>query len=79
MDRQHAVNAIEVGGGAFLMVLTVVAIISAVKSRIHGPGAKALWVALVLVIPLAGAVLWFFIGRETPQERTRRLTVIAVG
>jgi hypothetical protein len=37
------------------------AIIHIVQSR-SSPGAKALWVVLVLVLPLLGLVIWFFAG-----------------
>lgn len=71
MDRQFIQGFLEYGLGAAFVVLSLVAAVSVVSSRIHQPMAKVLWVAFVLIVPVAGAVLWFFIGREGAEERQR--------
>ncbi len=48
-------------GGFILLVLNVWAIVSIVTSA-AGTGAKVLWTLLVLILPLAGFIIWFFAG-----------------
>lgn len=72
MDRQIVPGVIEYGVGSLLLVLSLAAAVSVVTSHVHGAWAKALWSTFVLCIPLAGAVLWIFAGRETPEEREMR-------
>jgi len=49
--------------GLVILVLDVVGIIDAVKSSMT-TGKKALWIILILVIPILGLVLYYFIGRK---------------
>jgi hypothetical protein len=55
--------SMELGGlfGLLVLIGDIWAIIHIVQSR-SSPGAKALWVVLVLVLPLLGLVIWFFAG-----------------
>ena len=72
MDRQLIQGFIENGGGVALLVLSLAAAVSVLRSPAHTPVAKVLWIAFALCIPVAGAVVWFFVGRETPEERKLR-------
>ena len=58
----------EMGGlfGVLVLVADVYAIIKTAQSGAT-PGAKALWIALVLLLPVLGVVLWFFAG---PRSRS---------
>ena len=49
--------------GLVILVLDVVAIIEVVKSSMT-TGKKALWVILILVLPVIGLVLYFFLARK---------------
>ncbi|GAB4364022.1 MAG: PLDc N-terminal domain-containing protein [Methylohalobius sp. ZOD2] len=54
---------IEVGGllGLVLLILDVWAIIKVIQSSAE-IGIKVLWVVIILVLPVIGLVLWFFLG-----------------
>ncbi len=54
---------IEVGGffGLILLILNVWAIVRVVQSS-AGTGSKVLWIVLILLLPVLGLVLWFFLG-----------------
>ena len=49
--------------GVVVLVLDIIAIVDALKSSM-ATGKKALWVILVLVLPLIGMVLYFLIGKK---------------
>lgn len=66
-------EALEAALGLGLLVLTLAAIWSVSCSKVHRLGGKFLWAVVVLCVPVAGAVLWFFIGHETPTERDQRM------
>lgn len=54
---------IEVGGilGLLLLLANIYAIVKIVGSG-AGTGAKVLWIALILLLPVVGLIIWFFIG-----------------
>lgn len=54
---------IEVSGlsGLILLVLNVWAIIKVVQSS-AGTGNKVLWIVLILLLPILGLILWYFLG-----------------
>lgn len=54
---------IEVGGisGLILLVLNVWAIIKVSQSSVT-TGNKVVWIVLILILPLVGLILWFFLG-----------------
>lgn len=54
---------IEVGGifGLLILVANIYAIIKVVGSGASA-GAKALWVVLILVLPVVGFLLWLVMG-----------------
>jgi hypothetical protein len=49
--------------GLIVLVLDIVAIVDALKSSMD-TGKKALWVILILVLPVVGMVLYFLIGKK---------------
>lgn len=52
------------------MVFAVVDIITRDESQIkHMP--KALWLIVVILVPLVGVILWFVLGREYPEHAER--------
>ncbi|MCU1558571.1 MAG: hypothetical protein JWN09_2566 [Microbacteriaceae bacterium] len=53
-------------------VLWLVAVIQVAKSRAAG-GTIALWIIIVTLFPLVGAILWFVIGRRTAAQGLERL------
>ncbi len=54
---------VEVGGffGFILLILNVWAIVRVVQSS-AGTGSKVLWIVLILLLPVLGLILWFFLG-----------------
>ncbi|MBY0474531.1 MAG: PLDc N-terminal domain-containing protein [Nitrosomonas sp.] len=54
---------IEVSGlsGLILLVLNVWAIVKVVQSS-AGTGNKVLWIVLILLLPIVGLILWYFLG-----------------
>jgi hypothetical protein len=54
---------LEVGGifGLIIVIADVWAIIHIARSGV-APGHKALWIVLVLVLPILGLVIWLVLG-----------------
>lgn len=55
-----------IGAGALVVGLIIYALIDCArteKARIRGVS-KALWILLILVLPVLGALLWLFLGKE---------------
>ena len=50
--------------GLVVLVVSIVAIVDIVKSAME-TGKKALWIILVLVLPIIGTVVYFLVGRKT--------------
>ncbi|HRZ86216.1 MAG TPA: PLD nuclease N-terminal domain-containing protein [bacterium] len=46
-----------------IVLLDIVAIVDCAKSSMSG-GKKALWILLVLILPLAGMILYFAVGKQ---------------
>lgn len=61
---------IEVTGifGLLILMADIWAIINVVQSP-AGTGSKVLWVVLVLLLPLLGLILWFFLGPKSDRGR----------
>ena len=58
----------ELGGllGLIVLVLDVVAIIKTLSSA-ASPGEKLLWVVVIVLLPIIGLVLWWFLGPRTAR------------
>jgi hypothetical protein len=54
---------IQVGGlfGLILLIVAIWAIIKTVESPAT-TGIKVMWVVVILLLPLLGLILWFFLG-----------------
>ncbi|MFA5394218.1 MAG: PLD nuclease N-terminal domain-containing protein [Candidatus Ratteibacteria bacterium] len=49
--------------GLFVLILDIIAIVDVLKSSMD-TGKKALWIILILVLPVLGMVLYFLIGNK---------------
>ena len=49
--------------GLIIFVLDIIAIYDVLKSSVD-TGKKALWIILILVLPVIGMALYFFIGKK---------------
>ncbi|MCG8429963.1 MAG: PLDc N-terminal domain-containing protein [Candidatus Omnitrophica bacterium] len=49
--------------GIIVLVLDIVAIVDCVRSSMES-GKKALWIILILLLPLIGMVLYFLLGKK---------------
>jgi hypothetical protein len=49
--------------GLLILVLDIIAIVNVLKSPM-GTGKKALWVILILILPVIGMVFYFLIGNK---------------
>ncbi len=49
--------------GLIILVLDILAILDCVKSG-KSTGQKALWIILILVLPIVGLVLYYLIGKK---------------
>ena len=57
---------IEVGGllGLIVLVLDIWAIVNIFQSS-ASTGSKVLWIAVVLILPVIGLILWFLLGPKS--------------
>ena len=53
--------------GILILVLDIIALVDALKSSMD-TGKKALWIILILVLPVVGMVLYFLIGKKQYNE-----------
>lgn len=51
--------------GILILVADIYAILKIVKSS-ASDGKKAIWIAIVLVLPLLGLILWYLMGPGKP-------------
>ncbi|HTA16156.1 MAG TPA: PLDc N-terminal domain-containing protein [bacterium] len=49
--------------GLVVLLLDVIAVIEIVKSRDDGTK-KAIWILMIIFLPVLGLLLWFFLGRK---------------
>jgi len=59
-------NKEEIMGGLLgivVLVLDIIAIVDAVKSSME-TGKKALWILLILILPIVGMILYFLLGKK---------------
>ena len=50
--------------GIIHLILFIIALISIIQSSLS-LGMKVLWIAIVLIVPVIGLILWFLIGNKT--------------
>ena len=60
---------IEVGGivGLLILIAVVWAIVSVAQSS-ASTGKKVLWIVLILLLPVVGLILWFFLGPRSGKS-----------
>ncbi len=60
---------IEVSGilGLIILIADIWAIVHVVGSG-ASVGAKVLWILVILILPLVGLILWFFLGPRSPAR-----------
>ena len=49
--------------GLLVLILDIIAIVDVLKSSMD-TGGKALWIILILILPVVGMVLYFLIGKK---------------
>ncbi|MBN1794801.1 MAG: PLDc_N domain-containing protein [Candidatus Omnitrophica bacterium] len=49
--------------GLVILVLDIIAIVDAVKSSMD-TGKKVLWIAVILLVPIIGLILYFLVGKK---------------
>ncbi|HAZ10146.1 MAG TPA: hypothetical protein DCY56_03435 [Candidatus Omnitrophica bacterium] len=49
--------------GVLVLILDIIAIVDALKSSMD-TGKKALWIILILILPVVGMALYFLIGKK---------------
>ena len=49
--------------GLIVLVLDIIAVVDVLKSAMD-TGKKALWIILILILPVIGMVLYFLIGKK---------------
>ncbi len=55
--------------GAVVVVLMVAASVSLLRSPALDPVLRLLWLLVILAFPVAGAGLWFALGRRAPRPQ----------
>lgn len=55
--------------GAVVVVLMVAASLSLLRSPAQDPVLRLLWLLVILAFPVAGAGLWFALGRRAPRPQ----------
>jgi hypothetical protein len=50
--------------GLVILILDIVAILEVLKSAMPG-SKKALWIVLIILLPLLGLILYYLIGKKT--------------
>lgn len=57
--------------GLALLVVTVdlLALVAIAASRAHAARVKLIWAAIVILLPVAGALAWLALGRERRRHR----------
>lgn len=56
------------------LALTIFALRSVIKTSHDRSGSKFWWSALVIVLPVIGALIWFVLGAPPLRRRARRQT-----
>lgn len=49
--------------GLIVLVLDIIAILSVLKSGFDG-GKKALWIVVIVLVPVIGMIVYFLIGKK---------------
>lgn len=49
--------------GLILLVLNIIAIVDCLKN-VKDAGKKILWIVLILILPVVGLLLYYFVGKK---------------
>lgn len=49
--------------GLIILVLDILAIVKIIQGKSSGEK-KAIWIVLILFLPVAGLLLWYFLGQK---------------
>ena len=52
-----------------VVVVDLLALVAIAASRSHAPKVKAIWAAIVLLVPIIGALGWLALGRAARGRR----------
>ena len=52
--------------GILILIADIYAILKIAKSS-ASDGKKALWIAIVLVLPILGVIVWYLLGPSRPE------------
>lgn len=63
MEWIAGLGLLGVLAGLLILVLDIVAIVSAIQSNLD-PVMKLIWVVVILALPVIGMILWFLIGSK---------------
>jgi hypothetical protein len=61
--------------GAIFTVYALADCVFIARERIRG-APRALWVILILVLPVVGAIMWFLVGRGRGTQKTPKRRII---
>jgi len=54
---------------ALVVVVDLLALVAIAASRSHAPKVKVIWAAIVLLVPIIGALGWLALGRAARGRR----------
>lgn len=49
-------------GGILILIADIYAIVKILGSTTASTGSKVFWIILILLLPILGVILWFFMG-----------------
>jgi len=49
--------------GLIVLILDIIAVLDCVKSNMDS-GKKALWILLILILPVVGLILYYLVGKK---------------
>lgn len=50
--------------GLIILILDVIAIIGVIQSSSYDTLRKLIWIAIILVLPFIGMLIWFLVGNK---------------
>jgi hypothetical protein len=62
------VGIVAVGG---IIALVIIAFVQIAKTDTLDATGRAVWILIVIISPILGAAIWFWIGTRSPSFRSR--------
>ena len=53
------------------VVLFIGALVSVARNRTYTSGGTVIWTLIILALPVLGPLVWFLVGRKSPDARLR--------